>query len=144
MHFVPQVWHQLRHVQNQFHYRNHGFWQTKEEGKDVGYFGSDQGILRVSAPEKRGGQWKVEPILSGHIGEIATIDIDGDGQDEIMTIEEFHGNTIQIYKKDGSEYKKVWQYDNEIDFAHALVDCCLGCSMVCTNNDVSIIFMYNT
>ncbi|WP_270780221.1 hypothetical protein, partial [Holdemanella biformis] len=102
-------------------YRNHGFWQTKENGKDVGYFGSDQGILRVSAPEKRGGQWKVEPILSGHIGEIATIDIDGDGQDEIMTIEEFHGNTIQIYKKDGSEYKKVWQYDNEIDFAHALV-----------------------
>ena len=102
-------------------YRNHGFWQTKEDGKDVGYFGSDQGILRVSAPEKRGGQWKVEPILSGHIGEIATIDIDGDGQDEIMTIEEFHGNTIQIYKKDGSEYKKVWQYDNEIDFAHALV-----------------------
>ena len=63
----------------------------------------------------------MEPILSGHIGEIATIDIDGDGQDEIMTIEEFHGNTIQIYKKDGSEYKKVWQYDNEIDFAHALV-----------------------
>ena len=47
----------------------------------------------------------MEPILSGHIGEIATIDIDGDGQDEIMTIEEFHGNTIQIYKKDGSEYK---------------------------------------
>ena len=33
-------------------YRNHGFWQTKEDGKDVGYFGSDQGILRVSAPEK--------------------------------------------------------------------------------------------
>ena len=60
-------------------------------------------------------------VLCGHIGEIATIDIDGDGQDEIMTIEEFHGNTIQIYKKDGSEYKKVWQYDNEIDFAHALV-----------------------
>lgn len=102
-------------------YRNHGFWQTNENGKDVAYFGSDQGILRVSAPEKRGGQWKVEPILSGHIGEIATIDIDGDGQDEIMTIEEFHGNRIQIYKKDGNEYKKVWTYENEIDFAHALV-----------------------
>lgn len=48
-------------------YRNHGFWQTKKGGKDVGYFGSDQGILRVSAPEKRGGQWKTELIMEGHI-----------------------------------------------------------------------------
>lgn len=71
----------------------------KKGGKDVGYFGSDQGILRVSAPEKRGGQWKTELIMEGHIGEIATIDIDNDGEDEIMTIEEFHGDTIQIYKR---------------------------------------------
>ena len=34
--------------------------------------------------------------MEGHIGEIATIDIDNDGEDEIMTIEEFHGDTIQI------------------------------------------------
>lgn len=102
-------------------YRNHGFWQTKENGMDVAYFGSDQGILRISAPEKHGGQWKVEPILFGHIGEVATMDIDGDGQDEIITIEEFHGNSIQIYKKEGNTYKKVWKYKNEIDFAHALV-----------------------
>lgn len=37
--------------------------------------------------------------MEGHIGEIATIDIDNDGEDEIMTIEEFHGDTIQIYKR---------------------------------------------
>lgn len=102
-------------------YRNHGFWQTKEDGKDVGYFGSDQGIVKVSAPEKRGGQFKVELIMEGHIGEIATIDIDNDGEDEIMTIEEFHGDSIQIYKKIDGKYQKVWKYDNEIDFAHALV-----------------------
>ena len=102
-------------------YRNHGFWQTKENGEDVGYFGSDQGIVKVSAPEKLGGQFKVELVMEGKIGEIATIDIDGDGEDEIMTIEEFHGNTIQIYKKIDGKYEKVWKYDNEIDFAHSLV-----------------------
>ena len=101
-------------------YRNHGFWQTKEDGEDTGYFGSDQGIIRVSAPSKRGGQWKTELIMEGRIGEIATADIDGDGEDEIMTIEEFHGNTINIYKKIEGKYVKVWTYDNEIDFAHAL------------------------
>lgn len=102
-------------------YRNHGFWQTKEDGEDTGYFGSDQGIIRVSAPSKRGGQWKTELIMEGRIGEIATVDIDCDGEDEIMTIEEFHGNTINIYKKIEGKYVKVWTYDNEIDFAHALV-----------------------
>ena len=76
----------------------------------------NQGILRVSAPEKRGGQWKTELIMEGHIGEIATIDIDNDGEDEIMTIEEFHGDTIQIYKKIDGKYTKVWKYDNEIEF----------------------------
>ena len=68
-------------------YRNHGFWQTKKGGKDVGYFGSDQGILRVSAPEKRGGQWKTELIMEGHIGEIATVDIDNDGVKELILSE---------------------------------------------------------
>ena len=37
-----------------------------------------------------------------------------------MTIK-FHGDTIQIYKKINGKYTKVWKYDNEIDFAHALV-----------------------
>ena len=32
-----------------------------------------------------------------------------------------HGDTIQIYKKINGKYTKVWKYDNEIDFAHALV-----------------------
>lgn len=38
-----------------------------------------------------------------------------------MTIEPFHGNSIQIYKKEENGYKKVWTYDNTIDFAHTLV-----------------------
>ena len=38
-----------------------------------------------------------------------------------MTIEPFHGNSIQIYKKEEDGYKKVWTYDNTIDFAHTLV-----------------------
>ena len=66
-------------------YRNHGFWQTKKGGKDVGYFGSDQGILHVSAPETRRPVEDRTDHGRTHIGEIATIDIDNDG-DEIMTI----------------------------------------------------------
>ena len=102
-------------------YRNHGYWHAKEEGRDVGYFGSDQGILRVMPPLIKGGEWQKEVIMEGKIGEIATIDIDNDGEDEIMTIEEFHGDTIKIYKKENGAYREVYRYDNKIDFAHTLV-----------------------
>lgn len=102
-------------------FRNHGYWHAKEHGEDVGYFGSDQGIMRVTAPDGVDGTWTCEKIMDGHIGEIATIDIDNDGEDEIMTIEEFHGDTIKIYKKKDGKYEEVYRYDNKIDFAHTLV-----------------------
>lgn len=103
-------------------FRNHGFWQTKENGEDVIYFGSDQGILKLW----NDGNWQTQTILEGQIGEIATVDIDGDGQVEIMTIEPFHGNAIHIYKNIDGRYQRVWTYDNEIDFAHTLVGCTLA------------------
>lgn len=102
-------------------YRNHGYWHGKENGKDVGYFGSDQGILKVTPPDTADGEWKTEFILEGQIGEIAVCDIDQDGKEEIMTIEPFHGNSIQIYHEAEDGYEKVWTYDNTIDFAHTLV-----------------------
>lgn len=102
-------------------YKNHGYWRDEEEGKPVGYFGSDQGIFKVKPPKKDNGQWEVEFVMSGEIGEIACADLDQDGVKEIMTIEPFHGNKICIYKKEENKYKKVWEYDNEIEFAHTLV-----------------------
>lgn len=100
-------------------YRNHGYWHDLDE--NCGYFGSDQGIVKVTPPVVRGGSWSMEHILDGTIGEIATIDIDGDGCKEIMTIEPFHGSEIKIYKKVDGTYTKVYQYDHEIEFAHTLV-----------------------
>lgn len=106
-------------------YRNHGYWRDKDNGEDVGYFGSDQGIVKVTPPAKLGGQWSVELIMEGTIGEIATVDIDNDGEKEIMTIEPFHGTEIKIYKKIDGKYQEVYRYDNEIEFAHTLVGCTL-------------------
>lgn len=100
-------------------YRNHGYWRDPQEAG--GYFGSDQGILKVTPPDTLGGAWKSECILKGNIGEIATIDIDQDGVPEIMTIEPFHGTEIKIYKKVKENYQVVYQYDHEIEFAHTLV-----------------------
>lgn len=95
-------------------FRNHGFWQAD----NACYFGSDQGIDKLTVQD---GEYCFEHVLDGTIGEIATADLDGDGENEIMTIEPFHGNAIKIYKKENGNYKEVWAYDNTIDFAHTLV-----------------------
>lgn len=102
-------------------FRNHGCSRGIYNGVVCGYFTSDQGILRVTPPVN-GEDWKVEKILDGQIGEIALADVDNDGNDELMTIEPFHGNKINVYHiNDEGKYDVVYTYPNEIDFAHALV-----------------------
>lgn len=99
-------------------YRNHGFCKGTYNGKDCCYIGSDQGLFRLTLEDNK---WKFEKVLSGMIGEVALVDIDNDGIEEIMTIEPFHGQEIYVYKLVDDKYQRVYKYVNEIDFAHALV-----------------------
>ncbi len=101
-------------------FRNHGYCRGNNNGAICGYFGSDQGILRVTPP-LNGNDWHVEKIMEGTISEMAFCDIDGDGQLEMMTIEPFHGNSIKIYKLKDGKYECDFVYPTEIDFAHSLV-----------------------
>lgn len=107
-------------------FRNHGYSKGLDEAdRVIGYFGSDSGIIKITPPY-RGDEWQCETIMEGNISEIALSDLDNDGVEEIMTIEEFHGNRVQIYKLIDGEYTKVWTYQPEIDFAHSLVGCSLA------------------
>ena len=114
---------ELRLLSN-IHFHNHGFYQTVENGDDVIYISSDEGIFKIY----NDGEFRVEKILDGRVGEIALKDIDNDGQDELITIEPFHGNRIKLYHLNSNgSYDCVWEYDHEIDFAHALAgDTLLG------------------
>lgn len=100
-------------------YRNHGYSRHIVDGKPHGTFGCDQGVFEV-IPNKEG-KWQVVQLMKGEIGEVAWCDLDGDGHDELMTIEAFHGNTMKIYKLIDGEYNEIYTYPYEIDFAHTLV-----------------------
>lgn len=102
-------------------YRNHGYCRGNNNGVVCGYFGSDQGLIRITPNLSENGKWTVEKILDGQIGEIALVDINNDGKEELMTIEPFHGNTIKVYKEVSGQYVVDYVYPNEIDFAHTLV-----------------------
>lgn len=101
-------------------YRNHGYSRGMYNDRVCGYFASDQGVVRVEPPV-HGGEWTITKIKEGMTSEIAFQDLDGDGVEEMITIEPFHGNTIKIYKNVHGVYEEVYKYPYELDFAHALV-----------------------
>lgn len=100
-------------------FRNHGYSRSTYNDQICGYFASDQGVVRVIPPFD--GNWHVEKVLEGKISEIALVDIDNDGEMEMMTIEPFHGNSMKIYKLKDGKYEEDFVYPYEIDFAHTLV-----------------------
>jgi hypothetical protein len=51
-------------------------------------------------------------------GLLTLIDLDGDGVDELVTIEPFHGNTLNVYKCTDGQWNKLFQ--DELWFGHGL------------------------
>ncbi|WP_270600367.1 hypothetical protein [Faecalicoccus pleomorphus] len=99
-------------------YKNHGFYQFIEKGKDYICIGTDNGAYTLSV---KNSQLKINKILEGKIGEIALEDINDDGKLELISIEPFHGNQIKIYQKNNiDKYHVVWKYQDNVEFAHAL------------------------
>lgn len=99
--------------------RNHGY--SRSNDKTCGYIASDEGVFKVEPPSSQKPEWTFTHILQGMVSEIALIDIDKDGIEEMITIEPFHGNAIHIYKLVDGEYERVYTYPYVIDFAHTLV-----------------------
>ena len=101
-------------------YHNHGYIRGNHNGHVCGYFASDEGVFRLDPPINQE-DWTFTKIKDGKTSEMAFGDLDGDGVEEMITIEPFHGNGIKIYKLENNEYKEVYNYPHEMDFGHALV-----------------------
>ncbi|HEY96644.1 MAG TPA: hypothetical protein G4O16_00480 [Dehalococcoidia bacterium] len=100
--------------------RNHGYRRVKN-GDDIWALTScDEGVFEVLPPAKRGGNWTVNNILDRPVSDIAVCDIDGDGVDEMATIEPFHGNTFTVYRKKASGYLPLYRYPGNSVFCHTV------------------------
>lgn len=99
--------------------RNHGYYRSND-GSHC-HISSDEGVFKIIPPMVLSDSWKVEKILEGRVSEIAFIDINNDGKEEMITIEPFHGNQIYVYELVDSLYQRVYTYPYTIDFAHTLV-----------------------
>lgn len=99
--------------------KNHGMYCGPFEGHETVVICTGvEGAFVVIPPEKQGEDWKVEQLLDCEISDIRVADLDGDGVEELVTIEGFHGNQMKVYKKTEEGYKAVYSYP--IRFGHPI------------------------
>ncbi len=81
-------------------FKNHGMYTGPFEGHPVTVICTGtEGAFAVIPPEAEGEDWQVKQLLDCEVSDIRVYDLDGDGQEELVTIEGFHGDRMKVYKK---------------------------------------------
>ena len=100
-------------------FKNHGMYVGPFANKgQVAIVTGVEGAFVVEPPERAGGEWSIRPLLGGEISELQPYDIDGDGEEELIVIEKFHGDRLAVYKKRGDSYESIYSYP--VAWGHAL------------------------
>lgn len=101
--------------------RNHGFFTGTFGGRPAAAVASDRGVHLLVPPAGAGGGWEVRQLIDAPAGEVWLADLDGDGAEELITIEPFHGTALTIYHRQaGGGFRPVWKLPEPLEFAHAL------------------------
>ena len=99
-------------------HRNHGLLTARFMGRRSVLVSGTEGLFAADL-DAGGADWDFQQVLGQEVSEIAVFDVDGDGADELITIEPFHGNSIHIYKLVGSRWQLAWEAG--LDFGHGLL-----------------------
>ncbi len=101
-------------------FKNHGFFKYQEGTDTHLLFGAQNGVFHVTPPASAQDAWAVECILDKPTSDMALIDLDGDGERELVTYSPFHGEALTIYKKDSTGYTAVYTHAEPLAFLHAI------------------------
>ena len=95
---------------------NHGYTRYTEDGRISGIVSCDQGVFRVTP----GPAWTVTQLTDQPASDAVLLDLDGDGQPELLTISPFHGDTVEIWHIENGSYAPVYKYPQKLPFLHAI------------------------
>lgn len=99
--------------------KNHGFCLIERDGVSSALISAQNGVFSYDPPAYKGGAWRIKQLLDTPTSDAVLVDFDGDGQDELLTIEPFHGDSVHIYKKSGDGFTPVYAYE-PAEFSHAI------------------------
>lgn len=106
--------------------KNHGYSRHIKNGVMTGIVTSDEGVFRFTPPASGEEAWTIEQMLSDPASDAVLVDFDGDGEEEILTISPFHGDTLRIYHKGTGGYRLEYEYEKKLAFAHAICAANIG------------------
>lgn len=98
-------------------FRNHGMLKASVGGQETICVSGAEGIFSL-LPDEDGGGVQVTQLFDKEVSEFAFIDLDGDGLDELVTIEPFHGNCLKVYKSSSTGWEE--KYNASLSFGHGL------------------------
>ena len=100
--------------------KNHGYSKFVSGGVERGLFAAEEGVFLVTPPAGGRPDWQVERIFTRPASEARLFDIDGDGQNELITIEPFHGPSFRIYRSGPAGYTPLYECPLALDFCHVI------------------------
>ena len=90
--------------------------RTKINGIETICMSGVDGIFYFEQQE--GDKWIKKLLFDKEVSEFGLIDLDRDGQEELVVIEPFHGQTLNVYKK--NEEKWELKFSDSLSFGHGL------------------------
>ncbi len=96
--------------------KNHGMGAWTVDGRNSVCVSGENGIYAFSLNADR--TWEKTRLFDKAVSEFAFYDLDEDGVDELVTIEPFHGDSMNIYRRKNGAW--VHHYDAELAFGHGL------------------------
>ena len=96
--------------------RNHGMLRTHLDGIETLCISGAEGIFYFE--QLPGDKWVKKPLFEKEVSEFSFIDLDGDGREELVTIEPFHGESLNVYKRSGLSWKL--KFSDTLSFGHGL------------------------
>ena len=96
--------------------RNHGMIKTSVDGLETVCVSGAEGIFALAYSPS--GTLGLNPLFDKEVSEMTFVDLDGDGNSELITIEPFHGETLNIYKRIEGGWKL--KFSDSLSFGHGL------------------------
>lgn len=91
--------------------KNHGMYNGRHDQlKQVVIVTGVEGAFELVPPLQKGQTWTTTKLIDSETSEIYVYDIDGDGIDELVTIEGFHGDRLRIYHRTQDGYETIYSY----------------------------------
>lgn len=100
--------------------KNHGYYRIIENGIETSVISCENGIFRFTPPQAEGEDWQIETLLESPASDATLMDLDGDGEKELVVLAPFHGDTLSIYHKGETGYELAWTYPEKAEFLHAI------------------------